>query len=262
MISIIIPTYQPKDYLWQCLDSLEAQTLDKRLWELIVVLNGCAEPWFAQLKTYQAAHPQLPLQLYQTDEPGVSNARNIGLDHAKGEYIGFIDDDDHVSPTYLEDLAKLASPDTIAAAYTIAFDETQDFIPYYIESAYREYAPKGVLPYYQARRYFSGPCMKLIHRDIIGDRRFDTRFRLGEDTLFMFAISNRMNRVAFTDTRAVYYRRMRPGSASHRMTWSQVAHNCIRLIAQYTRIYTQGKGYHLSFYTTRVLAALHTIISQ
>lgn len=262
MISIIIPTYQPKDYLWQCLDSFDAQTLDKHLWELIVVLNGCSEPWLSQTKAYQSAHPQLPLLICQTDEPGVSNARNIGLDRAKGDYIGFVDDDDFISPTYLEDLAQLVTPETIAASYTIAFDEKHDFIPYYIEAAYQIYASQGNMPYYQARRYFSGPCMKLIHRDIIGDRRFDTRFRLGEDTLFMFAISNRMNTVAFTDTRSVYYRRIRQGSASHIMTWCQKTQNCIRLIGMYTRIYTRGRGYNISFYFTRVLAAIHTIISK
>lgn len=262
MISIIIPTYKPQDYLWQCLDSFAAQTLDKQMWELIVVLNGCSEPWFSQIKAYQSAHPQLPMRIYQTDEAGVSNARNMGIDVAKGEYIGFVDDDDLVSPTYLEELARIASPDTIAASYTIAFDETRSFIPYYIEAAYQQYAPQGVMPYHKARKYFSGPCMKLIHRDIIGDRRFDTRFKVGEDALFMFLISNRMDRIAFTDTQAIYYRRIRSGSASHTSSKWQTIRNCVRLIRQYSRIYARGRGYTFSFYFTRILGAIHTIISQ
>ena len=132
-ISVIIPTYKPKDYIWQCLDSLDAQTLDKRLWEVIIVLNGCSEPWETEIKQYIQSHPLTNVRLIQTDEGGVSNARNIGLDQAKGEYIAFLDDDDYVSPTYLEALAAIATPDTIAASNTIAFSDQNAHLPYAIE---------------------------------------------------------------------------------------------------------------------------------
>lgn len=261
MISIIIPTYQPQAYLWQCLDSFAAQTLDKRLWELVVVLNGKAEPWLTQLKAYQATHADMQLHILHTDLAGVSHARNMGLDAAKGDYIGFVDDDDYVSPSYLEELAASATPHTVAAAYTVAFDDTHAHIPYYIENAYHQYAPKGTMPYYAARTYFSGPCMKLIHRDIIGDRRFDTSFTLGEDSLFMFLISNRMQQVRFTGQQAVYYRRIRQGSASQTTSRMYVIQNCLRIMRQYTRIYLHCKGYDFSFYLTRMMGAVHTIIS-
>lgn len=261
MISIIIPTYKPQDYLWQCLDSFAAQTLDKRLWEVIVVLNGEAGEWLKQLNAYQKTHSGMNMQIIHTDTAGVSNARNMGLDAAKGEYIGFVDDDDYVSPAYLQELASLATPQTIAAAYTIAFDDIHAHIPYYIEHAYHQYAPKGTMPFYAARTYFSGPCMKLIHRDIIGLKRFDIRFAVGEDALFMFSISNRMKDIAFTSPQAEYYRRIRKGSASHTLTWWQTTRNCFGLIRQYSRIFMREKGYAFSFYFTRILGALHTIIS-
>ena len=260
MISIIIPTYQPQDYLWQCLDSFAAQTLDKRLWELVVVLNGCNEPWMQQLQNYKATHSDMSMQIIHTDKAGVSNARNIGLDHAQGEYIGFVDDDDYVSLCYLEQLNQLATPDTIAAAYSIAFDDTHTFIPYYIETAYHAYAPQGIISYSVARKYFSGPWVKLIHRGIIGDRRFDTHFVSGEDSLFMFLISNSMHQVAFTDEQAIYYRRVRPSSASRRLSWTQRVRNCMQLLHEYTRIYKNGEGYSLSFYITRILGLIHSII--
>jgi len=258
MISIIVPTYQPKDYLLQCLDSLAAQTLDKDLWELIVVLNGCAEPWLSQIKAYQENHPQLPMQVLQTDEPGVSNARNMGIDAAKGEYIGFIDDDDYVSPTYLEELAKIATPDTIAASYTIAFDDTQAYIPYYLEKEYIRCADKGKQSFYKAKKYFGGPCMKLIHRDMIGEQRFDTRFKNGEDSLFMFAISDKIRYVHFTSTKAVYYRRFRTGSATTSYTRRQAIKNGKQLIRQYKRLFRKG-DYNKWFYLTRILGVIHSI---
>ena len=46
-ISVIIPTYTPKDYLWDCLKSLEQQNLSKEYFEVILVLNGEQEPYFS-----------------------------------------------------------------------------------------------------------------------------------------------------------------------------------------------------------------------
>ena len=51
-ISVIIPSYKPQEYLWQCLDSLCSQTFPKEDFELILVLNGCKEPYYEQIKAY------------------------------------------------------------------------------------------------------------------------------------------------------------------------------------------------------------------
>ena len=260
-ISVIVPTYKPQNYLWQCLDSLDAQTLDKRLWEVIVVLNGCGEPWKSEIEQYQTEHPTLPLRLIQTDEAGVSNARNIGIDHATGEYITFMDDDDYVSPTYLEELAKIADRDTIAASYTIGFSDEQPYIPYYLEKEYNHRAKAGKQPFCKAKKYFGGPCMKMIHRDIIGEQRFDTRFQNGEDSLFMFAISPKIQYIRFTDTNAIYYRRFRSGSASLGQQRGKAFKNRLHLMHAYHRLYWGHPAQYLfRFYITRLIASLHAII--
>lgn len=260
-ISVIIPTYKPQDYLWQCLDSLNAQTLDKKQWEVIVVLNGCAEPWLGELHAYQQSHPDLPMQIIHTEQAGVSNARNIGIERAKGEYIGFIDDDDYVSDTYLEQLLQIAKKDTIALSYTQAFSDTESYIPYYIEQEYQHKAQYGKQAFYKAKKYFGGPCMKLIHRDIIGDTRFDTRFRNGEDSVFMFEVSKRITYVQFTDTHAVYYRRIRTGSASMEQQFMYSMQNKWNMIKAYHAVYWKEPGsYNLWFYWTRILACFHALL--
>lgn len=260
-ISIIIPTYKPQDYLWQCLDSLNAQTLDKRLWEVLVVLNGCGEPWLGELQGYQQSHPDLPMQVIPVEQAGVSNARNIGIEHAKGEYIGFIDDDDYISDVYLEQLLQIADKDTVAASYTQAFSDTEAYIPYYIEQEYQRRAKFGKQPFYKAKKYFGGPCMKLIHRDIIGATRFDTRFRNGEDSVFMFEVSNRMCYVQFTDTSAVYYRRVREGSASMAQKTLYSMRNKWNMIKAYHSAYRKApRSYNLWFYLTRLIACVHALM--
>ena len=57
-ISVIVPTYKPQDYLWECLNSLMNQTLSKQEYEVVLVLNGCTEPWKSQIAEYIKEHLQ------------------------------------------------------------------------------------------------------------------------------------------------------------------------------------------------------------
>ena len=108
--SVVIPTYKPQSYLWDCLDSMVAQTLPKEDFELILVLNGCSEPWKSQIQEYLDSKMEgMNVKFFYTEQGGVSNARNMALDVAEGEYVTFIDDDDFISPRYLELLYEKAS---------------------------------------------------------------------------------------------------------------------------------------------------------
>ncbi len=211
-ISIVIPTYRPKEYLWQMLESIDSQTLDHTLFEVLLILNGERQPYEQEITSFLSKHPGLPCRLIYNDVKGVSAARNRGIDEAQGEYICFVDDDDLITPTYLQQLLTLASKDTVPLSYISAFDDgTDDYRPLYITQDYQEYS--GSIPYTRARRYFYIPYCKILHRDIIGDRRFDLSLKNGEDALFMFLISDRMKWVHFTDRMAEYRYRQRETSA-------------------------------------------------
>ena len=106
-ISVIIPSYKPQDYLWRCLDSLDGQTLAKDKFEVILVLNGCKEPYHGQILNYIEKHKDMKIRYEQRDSDGVSFARNIGIELAEGRHLTFIDDDDYVSPRYLEALLEV-----------------------------------------------------------------------------------------------------------------------------------------------------------
>lgn len=260
-ISVIIPTYRPQSYIWECLDSLCQQTLDKECFEIIIVLNGEKEPWYEDIQDYIAKQNH-HIVLLHTKQPGVSNARNMALDVARGEYITFVDDDDYLSPSYLEELLSVASPTNIALSNSIAIDESLSPIESVYEQAYRRLSQQGNMPFQRARKFFSGPWMKLIHRDMIGSRRFDIQFKNGEDALFMFLISDRFQTVSFTSPKAIYYRRMRSNGA-HAMSISQTWCNAMRLMRAYSSIYwTHTREYSFRFYFTRLLGAIHQIIDS
>ena len=121
-VTVIIPTFKPKEYIWECLDSVANQTFPKDDFEVIIVLNGCCEPWKNDIDRYINQNMNgINVRFIQTDFPGVSNARNIALDNAEGQYVAFLDDDDFVSENYLSQLYEKASEDTISLCYPYAF---------------------------------------------------------------------------------------------------------------------------------------------
>lgn len=260
-ISVIVPTYRPQGYLWECLDSVYNQTFAKSDYELVLVLNGCDEPFHSQIEDWLDNHSDLPVQFFQTDEGGVSNARNIALDNARGEYITFIDDDDLVSPMYLQELYEKATPDTVSLCYPYAFNDgkIERQLPYGITDAYNYCIDHECNKLSSmVRKYFSGPCMKLIPMSFIHDRRYDVRFENGEDSLFMFLISDKIKKFALTSKDAIYYRRYRENSAYTRSkTIREIIANKINMIKAYISIYLRKpQKYSFLFFITRLLGTL------
>jgi len=259
-ISVIVPTYKPQAYLWECLNSLVAQTFAKDDFEVLLVLNGCLEPYKSEIESYLAKNKdKINIRFISTETPGVSNARNIALDNAKGEYIAFIDDDDYVSQYYLEELYANASSDTISLCYPYAFNDgfANTQLSYGITDAY-DYCTKNGCNSISSkvRKYFSGPCMKLIPMAYIQDRRFDVRFKNGEDCIFMFLISDKYRKMAFTSKNAIYYRRFREGSAvTSKRSKKEQSLNSLKCMYEYTKIFLRGK-YSLYFYASRIAAEL------
>ncbi|MBQ8050751.1 MAG: glycosyltransferase family 2 protein [Bacteroidaceae bacterium] len=255
-ISVVIPSYRPQRYTFECLESLKRQTLSPEEYEVIVILNGDKAPYYSQLEEALPANGRL---LYSPAASACSS-RNMGLDEARGEYICFIDDDDLVSPSYLEELLKHARRDVIAASNCLSvYDDGHTGENPYTQE-YKRCAEKGVQPFYQPKKIFSVPWMKLIHRDVIGDRRFDEHFPSGQDALLMFEISDRMEKVRFASSDAVYYWRQRGGSL-HKLNYSRLISKYGRLAWAYTRLYFGSPlQYNLLFYLTRLLASVHAII--
>lgn len=258
-ISVIIPSYKPQSYLWECLDSLCAQTFSKDDFEVIIVLNGCNEPFNSAIQEYINCHSDVQWRYIQTDQGGVSNARNIALDVAQGDYIAFVDDDDYVSNKYLQSMYDKASKDLIVIACPYAFkDGDAHELGYRITDEYHKIASRGIQSSSNARKFLSGPWMKLIPMNYINGRRFNTKFKVGEDSLFLFSISDKFNNVDFTDESARYFRRYRTNSAiTIKKSKSFLVSNAIHLCMEYSRIYFGNFGkYSFKRYTLAIMGTI------
>lgn len=214
-ISVIIPTYKPREYLWECLNSLKNQSISADDFEVIIILNGCAEPYDSQIRNYISLNLlDYHVTYLQTEMGGVSNARNLGLEKATGEYICFIDDDDLITADYLEELLKVSSTEVVGVSnvrlFTESINNSNDnfFACRIIQQRDNQ---KGL---FYNRAILSFPWAKMIHRQMIGNHQFDIRFKNGEDALFMTQISDKIFGFDFTPLSTCYYVRERTGSAT------------------------------------------------
>jgi len=216
MISIIIPTYSPGEYLFECLKSIGDQTLDKEMFDVLIVLNGPKDPYFTLISDY-IAKSEITISLYYSDEKGVSNARNMALENVHSDYITFIDDDDLISPVYLQRLLEYAHENSIVVSNFQAFDgELSNLQPDYLSDAYNKLRTYRRLTILNSRKFFSNVCGKLIPVALIGNVRFDKRINIGEDSVFIVEISKNVSSIRLAAQDSIYYRRMRPESASRR----------------------------------------------
>lgn len=111
-ISAIIPTYKGEAFISKLLDSLINQSINPKLFEAIFIVNGEPDSTPDIIKKYQKENPQINIILTYSD-PGVCNARNVGIDLSTREYSIFIDDDDYISHSYFEKLYQYAQPNRI-----------------------------------------------------------------------------------------------------------------------------------------------------
>ncbi|WP_312902110.1 glycosyltransferase family 2 protein [Chryseobacterium taichungense] len=104
-VSVIVPVYNVENYLTQCLESLVNQTHQNI--EILVVNDGSKDNSEQIIREYTRKYPE-KIKSFTKENGGLSDARNFGIDKATGDFIGFVDSDDYVSPFMFEEMVMLA----------------------------------------------------------------------------------------------------------------------------------------------------------
>lgn len=102
MVSIIIPVYNVQDYICACLDSVIMQTYTNI--EIIVIDDGSIDKSYEIAYSYKNKDERI--RLYHKENGGLSSARNLGIELARGGYILFLDGDDYIEQNAIEALMK------------------------------------------------------------------------------------------------------------------------------------------------------------
>ncbi len=125
-LSIIVPVYNVEKYLKDCLDSLLDQDIED--YEIIVVNDGSTDLSQPIIDRYVANHANVHSLIKPNG--GLASARNLGLMHASGRYIAFVDSDDMViKGAYKKVLAKTCEdPDLIVFDFAYIYENREPFI--------------------------------------------------------------------------------------------------------------------------------------
>lgn len=265
MITVIIPTYKPQYYLYECLLSLKQQETDPKCFEIILMLNGDKESYFDAINKWITEIGLTNCKLFYNTEKGVSHARNAALSIAKGKYIAFIDDDDKLSANYLSGLRSIAAENVISVCNTLSFADgsntlRKDYISHIFDKCKKE-QKVGLSSY---KGFFTVVWGKLIPMGIIGNRRFNPRFANGEDALFMAAISDKAKNLILTNKDVIYYRRARNDSASQsKSSFAHRVKNSFLLSVNYIKVYFKSPlKYNLLYFIMRIAAVTVNIFKK
>lgn len=190
LISIIIPVLNRQGEIEECIRSVFAQSYEN--WELLVIDNGSTDRTAEICRALAAQEPRMRL----LNAPrGVSNARNAGIDAARGKYLFFLDSDDVIHPSLLETLLTAMEEKQAGLAGTTRINIHQS---QWADFARRPRTHKGIgktrfltnaeaihaIFRYTTPLNLIGGVMML--RSLVEDTRFRTDLHIGEDFYFMY----------------------------------------------------------------------------
>jgi glycosyltransferase involved in cell wall biosynthesis len=112
-LSFIVPVYNTEKYISRCLDSLIAQDLQKKDYDIIVVDDGSTDKSRGIVEEYVGKYNNIILIIQQNT--GLSAARNAGINHAKSKYVWFVDSDDWIAENCIALLIKIAETNVLDA---------------------------------------------------------------------------------------------------------------------------------------------------
>lgn len=124
LVSVVVPIYNVKDYLVDCINSIRNQTYMNL--DIILVDDGSTDD-SAQICD-EMAHQDERISIIHKDNGGLSDARNVGLKVSKGEFIIFIDSDDLISKTMIEEMVESITENNadISACSFRTFEDSND----------------------------------------------------------------------------------------------------------------------------------------
>lgn len=172
-VSVVVPVYNAEKYLPTCLESICNQTL--RELEIIVVDDGSTDNSGRIADEYAARDGRIKVVHRRSGNPGAT--RNVGLELATGEYIGFIDGDDWIEPNMYRTMLNMAlmyNPDWVVCGVSVDYTKDKKHLYQQVDKAYTENDRNRLLDLYfdlTDKNLFAYPVNKLYRSSIIRDYR-------------------------------------------------------------------------------------------
>jgi len=214
LVSVIIPAYNVEKYINQCVKSVLDQTYNNL--EIIIVNDGSSDDTEKICRELLLSDNRI--KVISQENKGLSVARNVGYRHSHGNWIIYIDSDDWIDKTFIEQLLNLAvtHKTSIAACKSRNVDECGRIKRANIDThVVYEYRGKEIIN----SLYGLSPSIrfevwnKIWSRDLVDDVRF-IEGQVSEDVHFDRLAFMKANRIVYLDTTLHNYRVQRPGNTN------------------------------------------------
>lgn len=196
-VSIIIPVYNVEKYLEKCLDSVINQTY-KQI-EIIIINDGSNDATLDIIKKYSKENKKI--KYISQKNSGQSIARNKGLSIATGDYIMFVDGDDYIDESMVEELIKPCLEDKeieISFCDYYLDNEGEKIFDYVIKE-------KNIILKKAFVLSAPSPCLKLFKREILENFKFPENI-IYEDLASIPILLAKSNKIFYVRKHLYYYR--------------------------------------------------------
>lgn len=231
LVSVIVPIYNVKLYLRQCVQSIFKQSYQNL--EIILVDDGSTDGSSELCDLLQKEDSRVKV-LHKTNG-GLSDARNFGLKHSTGDWVSFVDSDDWVSPIFIEAMLR-AAIDINCDISAIPFGKPfKDGTKCALTESFGSISTAKSLPSSCVQRLMlyqkldTGAQWHLYKKELLGDNPFPVGLYY-EDLATLYKIIHKVDKVAVFNCRTLYAYRMRKNSII-RQTYRPIKAKSALLIA-------------------------------
>lgn len=211
-LSIVIPVYNVKEYLAECLDSILAQDFDD--YELILVDNGSTDGSDGICQEYAEKYPEI-VKVDRCEKWGAAAVRNYGARLARGEYLWFIDSDDYIEKGAmwkLVETAEATGADAVVMAVRRVYEDGHEDILTAVDTTKAGWRDRYVM-------YGLAPYQNLYRRDFWMKYFEFPEGMIHEDMAIISTAVLYTDKIAFVEE-PLYNYRQRAGSVLHQSGWN------------------------------------------
>lgn len=209
MISIIVPIYNAEKYIQRCVECVLSQDFEN--WELILVNDGSTDQSKIICEKFAQNEPRI--HVFSQENKGASVARKAGIDHAKGDYLTFIDCDDIVEKNYLSTLYNAIQTKQTRIAACGVTKHPEDECPVIQQPVAPVILEEKELFSRFFKYEFWGYVDKIYHKSVFDGIHFPTH-TINEDYVVMLQLFQKEQRIAYVET-PLYHYLIHPNSLSH-----------------------------------------------
>lgn len=229
-ISIVVPIYNVRPYLEECLGSILRQSYAN--WEAILVDDGSFDGSEKICEEY--AQKDGRFKVFHQKNTGAANAKNLGLDHASGEFITFLDSDDFVESTWLESM--------IHAAHESQADIVEClFCREYLDEAVPAVYERGGSGEFTAQAYLAEYLFdwssslfwnKLFARKTLEAVRFRRERRCIDDEFFTYKAISGARKVIRLELPLYHYRQRASSAVASKKNQEQITDDALEVLKE------------------------------